>query len=506
MWIPPCAEASNVGSSLTVGIQSVKTMEIRPLDPLERDIQSIYRLIYEPLVYIDDEYMPQPCLAESWIPTGNGRTWTFNIRRGVTFSDGSPMTASDVVATANYILERAKDEVSAVKGYYSNLKYFIDRITATDDHTVVVRAASGRTGYGLLYAMTFPILPETEVSQINPLGTGPYILSDFDPTNAIYLDANPNWWKSMPTVQEINFVCHNTQQAVMESYEYGRVKTIFTRSIAAAQYKSGSSSLSLDYRTNQLEVLLMNQSYNKLKSLKVRQAIMHAVDPDYIASHAYYGTVHRTDTPMIAGTWMYNDAAAAEFYYDPELSRQLLVEDGWGDSNEDGILDKLGEDEQVLELKLRLLVYEEPDNDVRFAAAAIIQEELAAIGIEVEIVTETYNGALTKLGAGSFHLALCSFAMDVCPDPGFMLMSGNTGNYGRYRSSAMGDLFKKLRTSEQYGPYRDTLMEIQQQYADDCPFVCLFYRGGTVLTRLMYTTARDVRELELLRGIESFRP
>ena len=125
---------------------------------------------------------------------------------------------------------------------------------------------------------------------------------------------------------------------------------------------------------------------------------------------------------------------------------------------------------------------------------------------DVEIVTETYNGALTKLGAGSFHLALCSFAMDVCPDPGFLLMSGNTGNYGRYRSTAMTDLCKELRACVNQQDYRAKLMDIQRRFAEDCPFICMFYRSGAVLTRMMYTTARDVREGELLRGIETFRP
>ena len=95
--------------------------------------------------------------------------------------------------------------------------------------------------------------------------------------------------------------------------------------------------------------------------------------------------------------------------------------------------------------------------------------------------------------------------MDVCPDAGFMLIAGNTGNFSRYRSSAMTDLCSELRTKMEQPEYQYTLHAIQEQFAKDCPFICLFYRSGTVLTRKMYTTVRDVRELELLRGIEDFR-
>jgi hypothetical protein len=69
----------------------------------------------------------------------------------------------------------------------------------------------------------------------------------------------------------------------------------------------------------------------------------------------------------------------------------------------------------------------------------------------------------------------------------------------------MSDLCTELRSQIDQPNYQYTLYKIQEQFAKDCPFICMFYRSGTVLTRKMYTTARDVRELELLRGIENFR-
>ncbi len=489
-------------------MQITRTTAIQPLDPEERDIASIYSLVYESLVSIDDSYMPQPCLAENWIESGEGRTWTFYLRPGLTFSDGTPLTAADVVATANYILERAADPASDTKGYYSNLSYFVSRITAPDDRTVVVRAKAERTYYGILYAMTFPVLPQSQVSQPDPLGSGPYYISSFEAGHSITLEANPNWWRNMPQVRTIMLVIHSTQNEVMQSYEYGRVDAIFTRSIAAAQYKSGMTSLSLDYRTNQLEVLWINQSWARLKSVAVRKAIRYAINPDFIASQVYMGMVHRTDTPLIRGTWLYNEGLSSRFGYNPEEARRLLAEDGWADSNENGILDKLSSEGELMELDFRLYVYEEPDNNVRFETANVIKNELAEVGISIEIVTGTMTSVQEKLSAGSFHLALCSFAMDVCPDPGFLLMASNSGNYGRYRSETMTNLFKETlrKQSVRQPDYQNTMARIQELFEEDCPFVCLFFRGGTVLTRYMYTTVRDVRELELLRGIESFKP
>ena len=96
MLLPFAALAESVEDSLIVGMLSNRTTEIRPLIPQERDIMSLYGLIYESLVVIDDNGLPQPHLAESWTETGGGKTWTFRLRDNVTFSDGTPLTAYDV--------------------------------------------------------------------------------------------------------------------------------------------------------------------------------------------------------------------------------------------------------------------------------------------------------------------------------------------------------------------------------------------------------------------------
>ena len=496
------AKASNVEDNLVVGIQSTKTTVLRPLDPQERDIMSIYDLVYETLIVIDDNYLPSPGLAESWDLSNNGRTWTFHLRSS-TFSNGVPVTANDVVATAQAILTRAASE-NADPGYYSNLAYFVDRITAKDDSTIEVRTKSGRAYYGLLFAMTFPILPAGWAEADNPPGSGAYQIDSFEPTRSLTLSVNPYWWQNPPQVKHIMVQMNSTQQSVIEDYEYARVDTIFTRSIAAAQYKSGTTSLALDYRTNQLETLLMNQSDWRLESLGMRKAIRYAIDVDRIASNVYMGMVLRTDTPMISGTWMYNDTLSNYFRTDIAEARRLLEEEGWSDIDDDGYLEK-ARNGKTEKLTLRLDYYEEPDNSVRVEVANFIADALAQVGIQVKVSARSLPDVSQRLSAGNFQLALASYAMDVCPDPGFLLMRGNTGNYCRYRSNTMDGLFKELRSQTNQQDYQQKLLQIQAVFAEDCPFICMFYRCGAVLTRRMYTTVRDVRELHLLNGIESFR-
>lgn len=503
------AFAENVGTSITIGIQSTKTLTLRPFEPQERDMLSIYNVVYDSLVTIDDDYLPQGSVAESWEESSGGKTWIFHLRSDVRFSDGTPLTAADVVASANYILDKARDENITDHGFYSNLNYFVKSITAKDDHTVVVTAKTSKSDtryyYGILYQMTFPIVPASQVSADNPCGSGPYVVSQFQAGDFMVLEANTNWWKTQPYVRQIMVSFHDAPKAVIDSYEYNRVDAVFTRSIAGAQYKTGTNSVSMSYRTNQLECLLTNNSARELTP-EVRKAIRYVIDRKKIISSVYSGMAVLTNFPFYPGTWMYNDGLDSLFTINLDEARRLLEEAGWEDSDENGVLDRTDSEGKLSQLSLRFYVYEEPDNDVRLEAANMIAEQLAQVGIECRIEPMTIANVKEKLKAGSYDLALVSFAMDVCPDPGFMLTKGNSGNYVRYKSDRMTTLCNDLRKEVSQNGFRQKLMEIQSLFAEDCPFICLYYRTGFVITRYMYTTCRDVREYELLRGIAGFFP
>lgn len=466
-------------------------------------------MLYESLVTIDDDYLPQGCLAESWEESSGGKIWTFHLRSDVRFSDGTPLTAQDVVASANYILDKARDENITDHGFYSNLNYFVKSFSAKDEQTVVVTAKSTKSDsrfyFGLLYQMTFPVVPASQVSSDYPMGSGPYVVSQFVAGDLMMLEANTNWWKPQPYVRNIMISFHDAPKAVIDSYEYNRVDAIFTRSIAGSQYKTGTLSVSMIYRTNQLECLLMNNSASELTP-DVRKAIRYVVDRQKIISSIYSGMAVLTNFPFYPGTWMYNDSLDSQFTNDVEEAKRLLAQEGWEDLDDNGVLDRVNSEGATKHLSLRFYVYEEPDNDVRLETANMIADQLSQVGIECKIEAMTMANVKEKLSAGSFDLALVSYAMDVCPDPGFMLTRGNSGNYVRYKSDRMTALCNELRKQVTQDDYRQKLMEIQSLFAEDCPFMCLYYRMGFVITRAMYTTCRDVREYELLRGIASFTP
>jgi len=486
--------------ALHLGVISVATQKVNPLDPVEREFMSLTDLMYEGLMYIDDDYRPQPCLAEKYQVSENGKTWYFYLREDVTFHDGTALTAYDVAATAEEILRLAEEG----KGRYSTLRYFVSSIQASDKLTVVVQTTN-RPTYAFLYAMNFPVLKASEVQADNPVGTGAYYLDIFVPTDYMLLSSYIGWWQNTPDYSQIMVTFHETNRELISSYEYSRVDAVLTRAITAAQYRSGITSYNISYRTTQLETLMMNNNAVELEDVRVRQAIRYMINMDDLVDNVYYDMVTRTDTPLIPGTWTYHDDADGLHEHNKQKAIELLDASGWIDSDDEGTVREKVIDGKVRNLHLRFYVYEEQENSVRVEVADRIAEMLLEVGIECKVETLSFSDVKARMKAGNFDLALAAFNMDTAPDPGFMLISGNTANYMRYNSSKMDALFKTLRASLDSHQYEQTLQEIQQLYWEDCPFICLYYRNGSILTRKMFTDARDVREPEILRGIESFK-
>ena len=498
----PHALATTMDDILSLGMISVKTQYLNPLQAEEREFQSLTALIYEGLFSLDDDYMPQLCLAASCDSTTDGKHWTVRIRPDVYFHDGRQLTAYDVEATINEILRLA----NAGLGQYNQLKYIVSSVSVNSAESLQITVS--RPYYAVRFALTFPVLPKDQVQAAQPAGTGPFKVDQFLPANLLHLSANENYWNGAPTVQGINVEFKATNRELIMDYEYNRIDAAITRSASAGQYQTGLTNLNIAYRTRQLETLLLNDSANAfpLNNVEIRKAIRCAIDFNAIANTVYMGMAKRTDTPMPAGTWMYKDNDA--YAYNPEKARQILDEQGWksNPNRDNGIryttVTVNGKQEER-RLRLGLYVYEEQDNSVRVQVAGLIADYLAAVGISVHVETVSYAAAAARLQARNYDMAIAAFQMDVVPDPGFLLMPGNTGNYTGYRSTAMDKLCKAMREEREFAQYKQLLWDIQDQFAADCPFICMWYRAGALLTRKVFTTVRDVREPEIMRGIES---
>ena len=270
-----------------------------------------------------------------------------------------------------------------------------------------------------------------------------------------------------------------------------------------SRYSGSLNTFSITARTRQLEVLLVNRAYKDFKSDDngqnlLRQAISYAINRSELISSAYQNMATVAYTPIPSGTWLSNESTIRDIY-DPLMAASLLDSAGYKLAD-DGNRYKDGKKME----SLRLLVYDEPGSTARTNAANKIVDQLAAVGIPAYVATWSRESVQTKLVSGDYSIAMCGFNFDVSPDPGFTLTSTASCNYTRYRSNDMNDLITQLRKSYTADSYKNAMSLIQDQFEQDQPYICLYWRSAVLLSRETFTDVRDVRELEMLRGIENY--
>ena len=504
----PCAALGADPTFLTCAIVATEDTELRPLELNQRDVVSVLDLVYEGLFAMDDNYMPQPELAYSYNFISDGRRLEVVLRDDVTFHNGNKLTSHDVIATLDYMYELSgydsdlnSEYELADRGLYYSTFYAIKSWEAKDERTILFNMR--RASYGSLYALTFPILPAGEVSYEMPSGTGPYAYDGYERGSAIWLRANKNWWQRTPKVTNIRANIYRDSERALSAFDAQDVDVAMTRSINASRYSGSLNSFSLTARTRQLEVLLINRAYKLFRSDDkgenlVRDAIHYAINRSELISSVYQGMATVAYTPVPAGTWVSNESTIHEIY-DPLMAASLLDSAGWKMAD-DGKRYKNGEKME----DLRILVYDEPGSSVRTNAANKIAEQLEAVGIPAYVETWSRSSVTGKLKNADYSLVLCAFNFDVAPDPGFTVTSTGSCNYTRYRSDDMNNLLTQLRSSVTQADYQHVMNLIQDQFEQDKPYMCLYWRTGSLLSRDAFTNARDIRELELLRGVESY--
>lgn len=215
---------------------------------------------------------------------------------------------------------------------------------------------------------------------------------------------------------------YDTADQALNAFDTQSVDIAMTRSINASRYSGSLNTFSLNARTRQLEVLLVNRAYKDFKSDDngqnlLRQAIAYAINRSELISSAYQNMATVAYTPIPSGTWLSNESAIRDIY-DPLMAASLLDSAGYKLAD-DGNRYKDGKKME----KLRILVYDEPGSTARTNAANKIVDQLAAVGIPAYVATWSRADVQTKLVSGDYSLALCGLNFDISPDPGFTLTS-----------------------------------------------------------------------------------
>lgn len=328
--------AQTRGGTLTVALQTEPTA----WDPTQTPGADIARVVYDNvlqgLVKRNNKGQIVPSLAERWVVSPSGLTYTFTLRKGVKFHDGSPFDASDVVAKFN----RAKNPDQKVSGHARPDFYRdIESITAKDPSTVVFQLRQPNNDF--LFILSLPeslITPKgakLEDMRVKPIGTGPFKFAAWERGVAVRLERNPDYYiQGLPYLDRVNFRFLGDGDAQLAALRAGDIDVIAYSLLpenAVVLQKDPNFKVFSGPSTAEA-VASMNNSRAPFNDIRVRKAIEFAVNKDELIQGAMLGYGTKIGSMRSPGEACYVDLS--NYYkYDPDQAKALLAQAGYTAQN-----------------------------------------------------------------------------------------------------------------------------------------------------------------------------
>lgn len=448
------------------------------LDPaLEEDGESfkVCDNIYDTLVhYKDGRTDIEPGLATSWKSSEDGLTWIFNLRKGVSFHDGTPFNAEAVLFSLNRQHDKSHPfhDVGGSYVYWvaTGLAEIVDTITAKDEFTVRIKLKTAYAPFIYTIAITpFSIVSPTAVKEYkdkyssNPVGTGAFKFVRWDRKDKIVLEANENYWGGRPKLDRVIFRSIPDNSVRLIELQQGNLHAMeFPNPDDLEQISKDENIELLSQPGMSIGYLAMNMDKSPFDNLKVRLAINHAINKSAIIEHLYQGLGIPAKNPIPPTMWSYDDSIE-DYEYNPKLAKQLLTEAGYPNG---------------FETTLWALPVPRPYIPDGRALAEVLQSELRNIGIVTKIVTYDWGTYLEKTKNGEHDIAMLGWSADLGdPDNFFYFLLSKTsaekpaGNIAFYRSDAMQDILEKARATTDKTMRTSLYKEAQQIFHKDVPWV-----------------------------------
>lgn len=429
----------------------------------EKNATNVCWSIYDSLIWVDENGVVQPALAESWTVSEDQKTYTFQLRQGVRFHNGEPFTADAVV----FSWKRA----SAPDMKYRDRWTVAETVEKVDDYTVKITTSEPSPLLLRIMHSDWAIVPPGYVSKVgdaefaaNPVGTGPFKFKRWAKGDRIELVANPDYWQAgFPKVENLIFRPIPESTTRLAAIQTGEIDIVTRLSNEEAmQLQSNPKVRLVEYPIDRVFYIAFNNlttgKGQPTESPLVRQAMNYAVDIDMILEALFNGK-GRPSTGLITPENLGFDKNIKPFGYDPDRARKLLAQAGYPDGFKIGFACPAGayaNFEQVCEA---------------------IQGYLQEVGIQAELQIME-SGSYWDLESKKELPPLFGDSWSETAGESLMRLSGALGgmkaSYSAWSDPDIDrllDLISKTVNDTQRGAY---YTELQRYMIQDPPFIYLY--------------------------------
>jgi peptide/nickel transport system substrate-binding protein/oligopeptide transport system substrate-binding protein len=441
--------------------------------------RSVAQQVFDGLVQFDQTLTISPALATFWKASRDGLTWTFTLRRGVRFHHGREMTADDVVFSLARLLDPrvgsgAADLFAGIKGareFREGRATSVAGLTALDRHTVRVELERAIAPFVSLTAVGHAkIVPRDLVERQgeafgrHPIGTGPFRFVRWERGREIVLAANPDYFDGRPSVNGVVFRIFPGQkfEALYDEFKRGNLEDVHVPTRDYHRVVKDPSHIYVRRSMFNVRFYGLNTRRKPFDDVRVRQAVVHAIDRDAIVNGTWLGRFVPARGILPPGSLGFNPGLRG-LAHDPERARALLERAGhpggaglppitlWSSVKEDRIL-------------------REHDQ---------IEKDLDAIGLRLDVRYLTDWPAFAKmLAENPPQMFLYAWYADV-PDPDNFLFqlfhSRSVRNYVGYANPTVDELLVRARAEQDDQRRVELYRRAEQTIVDEAPIVPMWH-------------------------------
>ena len=469
----------------------------------------VFTLNYDLLVNFGPDLEPSPGFAESWTASDDGLTWTFKIREGMKWSDGTPATSEDARWSYQLALDADAASQASEDGYYLAAGYLepyllnagVSAVSAPDPQTLVVETSFANQ---LILQAYFPILPkhiwsqhsmddiamysETPFMNEPPIvGTGPYQVAEWKPGEFIRYVRNPNYWGPKGAADEVILLTFEDADTMVQALKTGQVD--YVRGVQPAQFdalKTEKDIVAVEGISNGYSEIAFNTKGNTegyggstsaLTDPAFRSALGHAIDTAKLVETTLggYGVPGDSVVPPFHTRWYDQPDNLRPF--DIEEANRLLDEAGYA---RDGDGDRLDAEGNKIVLRVTW-----PDSEAEHETdAQLIEGWWEQLGIGVDAYVTEEGKLLEDLlppvsdGPADFDIELWGWVGD--PDPTSLLNVLRTEEIGNFSDSFWSnerydELFLLQRAESDEAARKAQIKEMQQIAYDEAPYLIMYY-------------------------------
>lgn len=452
----------------------IPIVELDTLNPIlskNKNVQDISKLIYEPLVTLNENYKAEPCIAKEWSIVDE-TSYLIKIRDDVKWQDDIPLKTNDIAFTI--------DKLKTNNSIYSYNVQNIVGVEVIDDYTI--RLNLDRQVPFFEYNLIFPILAEhyyvdenfiSSENNNKPVGTGMYQITENE-NGVITLSKNKKWWNIDSKNARIEKITINTYSAMGEVYnafKIGNLDLITTNNLNIEEYVGTIGFNTKDYKGREFDYIAMNTQNPLLSRTEIRRAINYSLDKTNIASSISNSKYYVSEFPTDFGCWLYNVEKVTSGY-NPEQAKKVLIDNGWAFKNK--YWQKV-ENYKTQRVNLNLVVNE--SNTMRVQAAELIKNQLEQVGIKINIISVSDSQYQSYLKNKNYDMIITGTYTSSSPDVSYYFGDNNLSNFNNEEAkgiiSELGNIKDEKLLTEKY----NRLIEI---YQTEIPFICLYYNRNTI--------------------------